>query len=256
MEEEREEKLLMELRSQANSLLAAAQLLTPLVREQGAKRDEKALAHLNQGLYRMVRTVNHLDLCQNLDVAFYPREIDLGGLCRDIGREVEGIAPDLGVSFWWEIGKEGLLSLADEVLLEQAILNMLTNAFQHAGRGGHVKLKCMGDRDRFTVTVQDDGDGLSLPDPDANPLLKRPGGVGMGLEAARRVASLHGGVLVLENGDPGVRAVLSIPIRRAGEEERLREGKMRFDRTGGFSQLLVEFSHLLPAERYNYGDVE
>lgn len=255
VDQQREEKLIMELRGQVNDLLAAVQLLTPLVREKGGQRDEKNLAYMTQGLYRMIRTVSHMDLCQSQDPVFRPRPVDLGGLCRDIGRQVEGIAADLGVSFWWEIDQEGVLSMADGSLLEQAILNMLTNACRQAGPGGHVKLRCGGNRERFTVTVQDDGPGLTPPDPVADPLVKRPSGLGLGLEAARRVASLHGGVLMLEDGDPGVRAILSLPIHSPEGSGLLRE-ESRCDRTGGFSQLLVEFSPLLPPERYVYGDVE
>ena len=256
VDQQREENLIMELRGQVNDLLAAVQLLTPLVRERGEQRDEKNLAYLTQGLYRMIRTVSHLDLCQNGDPVFRPRAVDLAGLCREIGRQVEGIAADLGISFWWEIDREGILSMADETLLEQAILNMLTNACQQAGKGGHVKLRCGGSRERFTVTVQDDGPGLPPSETGADPLVKRPRGLGLGLEAARRSANLHGGVLMLEDGAPGVRAILSLPVRTPEESGLLREEGARCDRTGGFSQLLVEFSPLLPPGRYVYGDVE
>lgn len=256
VDQEREEKLIMELRGQVNDLLSAVQLLTPLVRERGEQRDEKSLAYLNQGLYRMIRTVSHLDLCRNHDPVFSPRVVDLGGLCRDVGRQVEGIAPDMGISFWWEIDRDGVFSMADGALLEQAILNLLTNAFQHAGAGGRVELRCSLNGERFTVTVRDNGSGLIPPDPDADPLVKRPGGLGLGLEAARRAASLHGGVLMLEDENPGVRAILSLPVRSPGEDESLRAKGVRCDRTGGFSQLLVEFSPLLPPERFGFGDVE
>lgn len=256
MDQGREEKLVMELRDQVSDLLSAVQLLTPLVRERGNKQDGKNLSYLNQSLYRLLRTVNHMDITQNSDPIFSPRPVDLGGLCRDVGRQVEGIAPDLGISFWWEIDRDGVFSMADGALLEQAILNLLTNAFQHAGAGGHVELRCSLNGERFTVTVRDDGPGLIPPDPDADPLVKRPGGLGLGLEAARRVASLHGGVLMLENENPGVRAILSLPVRTPTEEEKLRDKGSRFDRTGGFSQLLVEFSPLLPPERFTFDDVE
>ncbi len=257
MERERESRLILELRDQVNDLLAAAQLLTPLVRERGSDQDADSLAALHQSLYRLIRTVGHLELCGSADPIFRPRTVDLGALCRDVGRLVDGVAEALDVSVWWEIDKEGVFSLADCALLEGAILNLVANAVQVSGPGGRVVLRSGTAKDRWTVTVKDSGPGLTIEDPDADPLLKRPGGVGMGLEAARRAAALHGGVLVLENGeDTGSRAVLSIPIREPGENDVVKSGGMGFDRTGGFSPLLVEFSPLLPQRYYRLEELE
>ena len=256
MEIERNDKLIMELRSQVNDLLAATQLLTPLVREKGGAREGEYLASVNQSLYRLIRTVNHMELCREAEPAFRPRAIDLGGLCRDIGRQVELMAGELNISFEWEVDREGVLSLADDALLEQAILNLISNAVQAAGPGGKVKLRCKTDKERCTVLVKDSGAGLNL-EKGEDPFLKRPGGVGLGVSAARRAAQLHGGALMLEDGEEGgVLAVLSLPIRKPDKSEGVKEPPMGYDRTGGFSPLLVELSPLLPYRCYMPDDVE
>ena len=78
------------------------------------------------------------------------------------------------------------------------------------------------------------------------------GGVGLGLPLVRRVAALHGGTLMLENEERGgTTAVLSIPIRNSGEVLK----SPLVDRTGGFSQTLVELSELLPAQYFGPNDV-
>ena len=256
MERKTSDKLILELRGQVNDLLAAAQLLTPLVREQGGAREEEYLASLNQGLYRLIRAVNHMELCREEEPVFHPQVIDVAGLCRDIGRQVELMAGELNISFQWETDREGVLSLADEALLEQAILNLISNAVQAAGPGGKVSLRCKTDKERFTVLVKDSGAGLNLEKGD-DPFLKLPGGVGLGLAAARRAAQLHGGVLMLEDGEEGgVLAVLSLPIRKPDKSEGLKEPQMGYDRTGGFSPLLVELSPLLPFRCFMPEDVE
>lgn len=256
MEREKSDKLIMELRGQVNDLLAAAQLLTPLVREQGGKREEEYLASLNQGLYRLIRTVNHMELCREDEPVFRPQVIDLPGLCRDIGRQVELMAGELNISFRWEIDREGILTLADEALLEQAILNLICNAVQAAGPGGKVTLRCKADRERCTILVKDSGPGLHFPAGE-DPFLKLPGGIGLGLSAARRAAQLHGGALMLQDGEEdGVLAVLSLPIRKPDRSEGLKGPQMGYDRTGGFSPLLVELSPLLPFRCYVPEDVE
>ena len=256
MERETSDKLILELREQVNDLLAATQLLTPLVREKGSEREGEYLASVNRSLYRLIRTVNHMELCREAEPVFRPRVIDLPGLCRDIGRQVELMAKELNISFWWEIDREGVLTLADEALLEQAILNLISNAIQAAGPGGKVKLRCKADKERCTILVKDSGAGLNL-DKGEDPFLKLPGGIGLGLTAARRAAQLHGGALMLEDGEEGgVLAVLSLPIRKPDKSEGVKEPPMGYDRTGGFSPLLVELSPLLPFRCFLPEDVE
>lgn len=255
MEQSREEKLVMELRSRLNDMLSAAELLTPLVREKGREEELEHLCRMNKGLYSVIRTVNHLDLCWNRDPLCHRHPVDLSALLGRIAVEVEGISRDMEVSFCWEVTEKPVPAMADAVLVEQAVLNMVTNAVQKAGPGGRVRMRVTGERGRFTVAVWDNGPGLTLPDSEASPMVKTGEGVGLGLEAARRVASLHGGALVLENRDGGVCAVLSLPVNAPSEEEILRDG-MGYDRGGGHSQLLVEFSHLLPSNRFSPGDLE
>lgn len=257
MEKEREDKLMFHLRDQVSDLLAATQLLTPLVRERGSERDAEYLASLNQGLYRLVRTLSHMELCGETEPVFQSKAVDLAGLCRDVGYEVSSVAGDLGVDFTWELDRESLMGLADPVLLEQALLNMVTNAVQAAGQGGQVTLRFAAEKGRCRFTVQDNGPGLELDDPGADPLVKLSGGLGLGLAAARRTATLHGGVLVLENSEgKGVRAVLAIPVREPDSTPRLSTPDMPRDRTGGFSQLLVELSPVLPVDRYRHDDLD
>lgn len=257
MERKTGERLIQELREQVNDLLAAAQLLTPLVRERGSDRDGATLAALQKSLYCMVRTVSHMELCREEEPSFSPRVIDLAGLCREIGRQVESVSGAMGVSFIWEIEKEGVLTLGDDSLLETAILNLVSNAVKAAGPGGEVSLVCRTAGERCLILVRDNGPGLIPEDPEADPLLKSEEGLGMGLEAARRVAYLHGGALLLENsaGD-GVRAALSIPIRLPEKGELVKSVAGTYDRMGGFSPLLVELAPLLPGEMFGYRDLD
>ena len=253
MEREIQEKLIRELREQAGNLLAAAQLLTPLVREQGSERDEATLASLHKSLYCMIRTVGHMELCREEPPAFFPHVIDLAGLCREIGRQVESVSADLGVSFTWELEKESILVMGDDSLLETAILNLVSNAAKAAGQGGKLSLHCKQAGERCLVLVRDDGPGMAPNPGEANPLLKSDEGLGLGLETARRVAALHGGALLMDNsaGD-GVGAALSIPIHHPEKGEMVKSPVETYDRTGGFSPLLVELAPLLSIRQFGY----
>lgn len=98
-------------------------------------------------------------------------------------------------------------------------------------------------------TVRDDGPGLREEEA-GDPLLFRRNGLGLGLRAARRAAQLHDGALVLENRETGgVRAVLSLPIKK-GEGGLLKSPAMGYDLAGGFSPVLVELSGVLPSRTF------
>lgn len=253
MENQWNEKLIRELRERVSELLGATQLLSGLVRDQGDEKDAKCLSVMNHSLYRMIRTINHMELCQAEKPVFTPRTLDLAGLCRDLGREVELQAKELGVSFRWELETESLLTVGDRMLILQAVLNLLTNSFQAVGKTGHVVLRCGRNKDRCEITVWDDGPGLrQREEKEQNPLLKEGEGVGYGLPAAYRAAELHGGVLLLENREEGgLRAIFSLPIREPEEKELKSPAP---DIYGGFSPLLVEFSPLLAARDFSTED--
>lgn len=244
-------KLLRELREQVNTLLSANQLLSGLVWEKGSTRDRDCLAISNQSLYRLMRTVQHLETLQ-ADSAelFHPQPADAADLCRRVGEKLEPWAAQLGVSFTWRLERESFPTKADPHLLERALLNLLANAFQAAGQGGKVTLRLTKKAELLLFTIEDNGPGMAPPDcGEADPFLKTASGLGLGLEVAQRAAALHSGRLMwhARNGG-GTVMILSIPAEKPDQSELVKASGIAFDRTGGFSPVLVELSPLLPSE--------
>jgi signal transduction histidine kinase len=104
----------------------------------------------------------------------------------------------------------------DEEMLERAFENLVRNAREAAGPGGHVHLAVAREGDTVTVAVEDDGPGLARDTRDAmRPFFTtKPGGLGLGLPIALKIVRLHQGELVLEDRTPrGVRASLRLPVR-------------------------------------------
>lgn len=256
MGESNQEKLLDEVRNRVSDILAAVQLLTPLVQEKGGQEDRKYLAAMNKSLYRLMRAMRHIEAYDEESI-FQPQPLDLAGLCRDVGRQMEPMAERLGIEFDWRLEDSSVIGMADDHLLELALLNMLTNALEAAGKGGRVTLHGEVKDGRWRVSIGDDGPGFTPVGEEENPLLKQPGGLGLGLVAARHAAFRHGGVLMLENSrEGGLRAVLSLPIQKPDKADLLLTQQPKADLWGGFSPVLVELSPILPLESYFPEDVD
>ncbi len=140
----------------------------------------------------------------------------LGAWCRSVLGEVE--SPQ-GVDLTVDVQSDAEASFDDE-RLQQALLNLVQNAFQafeddEGRRGGTVCVRVTTRDGRHELRVEDDGAGIS---PDAlervfEPLFStRPFGIGLGLPVVRQAMEQHGGGVAVETGPAGgTQAVLWLP---------------------------------------------
>lgn len=115
-------------------------------------------------------------------------------------------------------GSDAVEIVGDEELLERAFENLIRNAREAAGVGGHVELVLSCDSDLVVVRVSDDGPGLPPGSPDEpRPFYTtKPGGLGLGLPLAQKIIRLHEGELDLANRSPhGLVATVRLPKNAA-----------------------------------------
>ena len=110
---------------------------------------------------------------------------------------------------------------ADTHLLCAAILSLVSNSLRHGGEQVHVTVSVEIAENSVTFRVDDDGAGI----PDA--VMQRinstweqadalPGGWGLGIPYVRRIAMMHGGILVyVQMEQTGTHARLRIPLRQS-----------------------------------------
>jgi CheY-like chemotaxis protein len=117
---------------------------------------------------------------------------------------------------------------ADPLRLSQILVNVLNNACKYTDHGGSVCVTALADERFATVTIEDNGSGIS---PDLLPhifdlfaqgertLDRAHGGLGIGLSLVKKLVELHGGTIEIASPGPGRGATVSIrlPLSHAPE---------------------------------------
>lgn len=137
-------------------------------------------------------------------------KIELAELLAEVDRIVRSDAVIRKVSFHLDLRESLRPVLADRIQIQQAIINLLMNAFDAVAEmeenAREVVLSALeGESGVVRVLVRDSGRGI---DADAAPRIfdafftTKPGGLGMGLAIARSIVEAHGGSLGVSS-DPG-----------------------------------------------------
>lgn len=112
--------------------------------------------------------------------------------------------------------------IADKLLLERAILNVISNAVEYSPKNGTIVMDIREEGTKLQFSVTDEGQGFSPEDllhaKERFYMADRSRGrkmhYGMGMYIAGNVAKQHGGVLLLENSKEtgGANVMIQIPV--------------------------------------------
>ncbi len=140
----------------------------------------------------------------------------------DVGDLYQPLVEEAGLHLELREGVDssGLELRGDRDLLFQALANLLDNAIKYSNPGGRVTLALAHSAKSAEFTVADQGPGI--PEDEREKVLERfyrleasrtTTGSGLGLALVAAVARLHGGVLRLDDNEPGLKASLVLPGR-------------------------------------------
>ena len=99
-----------------------------------------------------------------------------------------------------------LLTVCDERLVRQAVINLVANALHAPQRRSAVRVAVEGDAESLVIRVADDGQGIppALRERVLTPFYTtRPSGTGLGLAVVRNSAEAHGGDVVVTGTEGG-----------------------------------------------------
>ncbi|HTS66826.1 MAG TPA: ATP-binding protein [Candidatus Acidoferrales bacterium] len=155
-----------------------------------------------------------------------PAPLDLNSLLEERIAFLKSAHPE--IAYDCRFGDRIPAAMADQDLVKGILTNLLENAAEAAGEGGHVLGITASVNGRVAVEVHDSGPGLSeqvranLFQPTIS-FKKR--GMGLGLSIARKSALLSGGDIVLVKGELGGAAFrVMLPVATNGIETRVDRG--------------------------------
>ncbi len=153
-------------------------------------------------------------------------DFDAAEVARDVAELYEPLVEEAGSAFVVSI-HGGLLIHGNRELLGQAVSNLIDNALKYGtpenGDMGQVAVEATEVGDFIEITISDKGCGIREEDRErvTERFVRLEGsrtkpGFGLGLSMVAAVARLHGGILLLQDNEPGLRAVLRLPKHMRG----------------------------------------
>jgi two-component system, cell cycle sensor histidine kinase PleC len=216
-----------ELRTPLNAIIGFSELATTLMDDGELERYGGYLGNIGESAQHLLRVITDILEVSRVEVGkvtLREVEVDVGEVAQSALRLVGHVANAKRQSLSLDLAA-GLPRLkADERLVKQILLNLVSNAAKFTPEGGHVAVSAALVEGAITITVQDDGVGIATKD---IPLVLQPfgqvenamspkqEGTGLGLPLAKGFMELHGGVLTLSSTvGKGTVVVLTFPPSR------------------------------------------
>ena len=224
-----------ELRTPLNAIIGFSDVLRKqLYGSLGNARYLEYVADINASGLHLLAIINDiLDLAKAEAGKLELREdsFDLLGCLQACLQMCAGRADEGGVVLELGTAESEIEIHADERLIRQLALNLISNAVKFTPPGGRVDIRAQAtERREVIIEVADTGIGIPAEHLERvlrpfeqveRALSRRHGGTGLGLPFAKKIAELHGGTLTLESEvDNGTHVTVRLPAHRLMPQRR------------------------------------
>ena len=220
-----EKELLANISHELRSPLARLRMALALLPRTPAA--EALLVEAERDLAELERLIDDVLATARLDATGLPAHlgvVDAGALLTAVAERARHDPTTAGRDVRVEPSAEPVRVVADEALLRRALWNLVENAAKYGAPP--ITLRAMHTGPDVVFAVDDEGPGIPVEarqrmldpfqrlDTARTPGGATPGGFGLGLTFARRVAEVHGGRIAI-GGERGCRVTLTLPSEGA-----------------------------------------
>ena len=184
------------------------------------------IANAGRHLLALVDDLVDLQAVERPDFTLLPEAIDLADIARRAGGLLAVRAANAEVTILRPGFDETVMARGDFRRVLQILVNLIGNALRYSPAGAAVTVTATTLADRATVIVADVGKGVApadharIFDKFERVDVSEPGGNGLGLYIARRLArAMHGDLTVDSAIGEGARFVLSLPTQATRDED-------------------------------------
>lgn len=210
-----------QLRNPIAGVLALAEAVENAPSQEATKSRSAELVLAAREAAHLTNQLLSFERARGADTKETSAELDLKALCQTLIQRFEGQRPNnrLNVRLSVDLPRGPVHIFGDKVMLEEAILNLVTNALVHGGKDlSEIRFSLCTRSKMAELRISDDGVGI----PEENRALvitrfaqaNAGPGSGLGLPIAVRVVENHGGELRLEPSQSGLSVLLSFPLLR------------------------------------------
>lgn len=216
-----------ELRTPLNAIIGFTELAETLMDERELGRYGDYLSNITESAHHLLRVINDILDVSRIEVGkvtLRDADVDVADVVHAAMRLAGHVAGAKHQTLAFKIAENFPRLRADERLLKQILLNIVSNATKFTPEGGHVSVSADLVDGAIVIVIEDDGVGIALQD---IPLVLQPfgqvenamapkhEGTGLGLPLAKGFMELHGGTLAVESEvGKGTRVTLIFPTAR------------------------------------------
>ncbi|MBB4173299.1 sensor histidine kinase [Sulfitobacter noctilucicola] len=208
-----------QLRNPVAGVLALAEAVENAPTAKAAQRRSAELLLAAKEASDLTNKLLSFERASGADILRSGLPVELGAFVRYVGTVFSQQNPQSSVELIYALPTENVIVTADTIMLQEAVLNLLTNSITHGGPDlTQITLDLSADGSNAVLIVSDDGIGIPVDRHiEALSRFSQAGGgpgSGLGLPIASRVMQNHDGRLELLEGTSGASIKLTIPLAR------------------------------------------
>jgi PAS domain S-box-containing protein len=218
-----------ELRTPLNAVIGFAQMIGEEILGPVGRREYKEYARdIHSSSLHLLQIINDILDVSKIEAGMqtlHAGDVEFVSVVQSCRRLVGAKAAAAGITLNVEMPSDLPLLWADERMLKQVTLNLLSNALKFTPKGGTITLRAhLDDLGGLVFIVSDTGIGIAAKDFDKifrpfgqvdSSMTRRFEGTGLGLPLTKGLVELHGGTVVLESEvGRGTTVTIHLPNRR------------------------------------------